>query len=166
MPLTFDALHALHLAGTVSIPNPFPEPGWISLEGLKSSRGKKRREEDVLRVEHVHSNRMVVARRVRLDDVQVIHLADDPKNPSNLRDCWCVGRSGMSVWMKGLRKNRPHPLVGTVFVRETTPILMQVEVSMTAAESVEYYPPVLRERSDTHYCMSYDGLSPSASCGC
>jgi hypothetical protein len=165
MPLTFDSLNALHLAGTISIPNPFPEPGWISLDAL-SSKARKRAQEDVVRIEHVHSHRLVVSRRVRLDDVQVIHLADDPNNPANLRDRWCVGRSGHAVWLKGLRKNRPHPLVGTVFVRETTPVLMQVEVSMTAAESAEYYPPVIRERGDAHYCMVHDGLSPEASFGC
>ena len=64
MPLTFDSLNALHLAGTISIPNPFPEPGWISLEGLSSkSKGRKRADEDVVRIEHVHSYRLVVARR-------------------------------------------------------------------------------------------------------
>jgi hypothetical protein len=165
MPLTFDSLNALHLAGTISFPNPFPEPGWISLEGL-SSRRRKRDAEDVVRVEHVHSHRLVVSRRVRLDDVQVVYLADDPKNPTSVRDRWCVGRSGLAIWLKGLRKNRPHPLVGTVFVRENTPVLMQVEVSMTAAESAEYYPPVVRDRSDAHYCMIRDGLSPELGFGC
>jgi hypothetical protein len=43
---------------------------------------------------------------------------------------------------------------------------MQVEVSMTAAESAEYYPPVIRERGDAHYCMIHDGLSPETSFGC
>jgi hypothetical protein len=166
MPLTFDALHALHLAGTISIPSPFPEPGWISLDALSSSRGRKRADEDVVRVEHVHSNRLVISRRVRIDDVQVIHLADDLKNPEALRDRWCIGRSGLAVWLDGLRKSRPRPLVGTVFVRETTPVLMQVEVSMTAAESAEYYPPVVRDRSDVHYAMTAGGIYPTASCGC
>ena len=166
MPLTFDALHALHLAGTISIPNPFPEPGWISLDALSSSKGRKRADEDVVRIEHVHSNRLVISRRVRIDDIQVMHLADDSKNPEELRDRWCVGRSGLSLWLDGLRKNRPRPLVGTVFVRETTPVLMQVEVSMTAAESAEYYPPVVRERSDAHYAFSEAGLPVATSCGC
>lgn|SRR6516162_10486261 len=166
MPLTFDALHALHLAGTISIPSPFPEPGWIWLDGLSSSKGRKRSAEDVVRVEHVHSNRLVISRRVRIDDVQVMHLADDPKNPEELRDRWCVGRSGLAVWLNGLRKRRTHPLVGTVFVRETTPVLMHVEVSMTAAESAEYYPPVVRERSDSHYLFSEAGVPVAMSCGC
>ncbi len=167
MPLTFDSLNALHLAGTISFPNPFPEPGWISLEGLASSRRRRKRDaEDVVRVEHVHSHRLVVSRRVRLEDVQVVYLADDPKNPPNVRDRWCVGRSGQTVWLKGLHKNRPQPLVGTVFVRENTPVLMQVEVSMTAAESAEYYPPVVRDRSDAYYCMTLDSLAPATSYGC
>ena len=70
------------------------------------------------------------------------------------------------MWLDGLRKSRPRPLVGTVFVRETTPVLMQVEVSMTAAESAEYYPPVVRDRSDVHYAMTAGGIYPTASCGC
>ncbi|MGE5192437.1 MAG: hypothetical protein ACM3U2_08025 [Deltaproteobacteria bacterium] len=166
MPLTFDAIQALHLAGTVSIPNPFPEPGWISLDALTSSKGRKRADEDVVRVEHVHSNRLVISRRVRIDDVQVMHLADDPKNPRELRDRWCVGRSGLSIWLDGLRKSRPRPLLGTVFVRETTPVLMQVEVSMTAAEAAEYYPPVIRERSDAYYAIPEAGPYPGACYGC
>ena len=94
--------------------------------------------------------------------MQVVHLADDSQNPEAVRDCWCVGHTGMGVWLDALRRSSPTPLVGTVFVNENAPVLMQVRVSMTAAESAEYYPPVVRDRSDSHYCLSAHPQYPHA----
>jgi hypothetical protein len=154
MPMTFDSLRALHLAGRISIPSPYPEPGWISLDTVSSQEGNSRFDEEMVRVAHVQSNRLVISRLVLIDDVEVVHLADDSKNPEALRDRWCIGHAGVGVWLDALRRADAVPLVGTIFVRETTPVLMHVQVSMTAGESVEYYPPVVRDRSDAHYCLS------------
>jgi hypothetical protein len=47
-------------------------------------------------------------------------------------------------------ENKDDLKLGIAYVRENAPVLMDVEVSMAAAESADYYPPV-PERSDDHY---------------
>jgi hypothetical protein len=155
MPITFDPQRAMHLAGTVGFPTPYPEPGWISVAQGHSRGSNGNGPELMVRVEHVQSNRLRVSRTVPLSAVEAVHFADDPANPHELRDRWVVPAGRQLDSLAALNSTScgtPRgALAGTVFVKEATPVLMEVQVGMTAAESAEYYPPVCQERSDAHY---------------
>lgn len=171
---TFDRLRALHLAGTISIPSPFPQVGCISLVTLqspgnsrKSAVQQRRTAQVFLRVEHIQSPRLMIARSVALSEVQAIFLPENPYSPHLDRGDWFVGGTGQSDITKllgGPAKNAST--LGIVYVKEAAPVLMQVEVAMTAAESAEYYPPVVRDRSDAHYDLGVPLRHPGTTCDC
>lgn len=138
MPRKFESMRALRLAGTVSIPTPFPESGWISYGRNFDSQGSVQTMMNLVRVEHVLSNQVMVARTVRRKDLQAIWLADHEENPFPHRRMWV---NQPEVFYNLLKKRK---LVGSIFVREAAPVLLEVQVGMTAAESAEYYPPIAR----------------------
>ena len=150
MPHTRDPLRSFYLAGTVSIPSPFPEVGILSLAKFDSA-GTGRAVPGFLRIEHVQSPRLVVARNVLVDDVQALFLPDDPDNPDLSRGTWFSGPGTRKKWLAKMKRPSSRPVHGIVYVHENARVLMQVEVGMTAAESAEYYPPIPQERSDAHY---------------
>jgi hypothetical protein len=163
---TLDPLRALRLAGTVSIPSPYPEPGRITAGRLPLPGGQSEPAPDMLRIEHRQSNLLQVVRTVRCADVQAVFLADHPDNPPELRNRWLLGEDDLSRMLAsaglhhGQSQRKAPPamergrddmaLIGTVFVKEQSSLLMEVQIGMTAAESVEYYPPVAQARSDRH----------------
>lgn len=151
MSESFDIHRSLYLAGTIPIPSPTPNVGRISLHSLWPKGGDAASRETVLKVEHVQSNRLAISRSVLLSEVDAVHVSDDDANPPELRDQWFCGKKSVEEFAGLLEQAKPEEIVGVVYVRETARVLMNVMVSMTAAESAEYYPPVLRERSDGHY---------------
>src|SRR5436305_1058159 len=80
MAKTFEPQRALSLGGTVSIPTPFPEPGWISIGRFPDANGSHTENEVFVRVEHVLSSQVMVARTVRVKDIRAVWFADDPAN--------------------------------------------------------------------------------------
>lgn len=172
---SFDRLKALHLAGTVSIPSPFPQIGCISLATLRSpgdarrtAQQQRRTAETFLQIEHVQSPRLMISRVVSLADVQAVFLPESPEQPHFDQGVWHLGGVGQRDVVALLRGPGPDKRVlGIVYVKESAQLLMQVEVGMTAAESVEYYPPVMKDRTDSHYDLgSPESQMLFASCDC
>ena len=151
MTSSFDPHRAMYLSGTVTIPSPFPEIGRLTLQRLSSvpSRGRAAHK-DFLCIEHTQSHRLMIARFVDLNDVTAVVLAE--KGKVGLDDGhWLFGAPGQHELIARLRKSKTRPIEGIAYVREHAQILMRVETGMTAAESSEYYPPTVHERTDSHY---------------
>jgi hypothetical protein len=145
-------LRSFALAGTVPVPSPFPEVGRITLVpgGLVYGRmaGEPVRE-DLVVIDHAQSNRLLVRRRVLLRDVAAVVFA--PLDACE--DNWYFGPEIGGELGARAKQGRDDLLLGIAYVREQAPVLMQVEVGMTAAESAEYYPPPVGEATDDHYAL-------------
>lgn len=143
-------LRSFALAGTVPIPCPFPEVGKLSLVpgGLVYGKTREPAQEDVVVIEHLQSNRLLVRRSVLLRDVAAVVFL-----PIDRDDSWFFGPEIGKELEARANCNRDDLLLGIAYAREHAPVLMQVEVGMTAAESAEYYPPVVGERTDDHYSL-------------
>ncbi len=166
MSSSFDSHRAMYLSGTVTIPSPFPEVGRMSLQRLSSPTPSKRRaaHKDFLCVEHTQSHRLMIARFVAMSDVSAVLLAEDGK-VSNGHGQWLVGAAGQHELVALLRKSKTGIVDGIAYIREHAQVLMRVETGMTAAESSEYYPPTVSERTDSHYQLQRSALW-STSCEC
>jgi hypothetical protein len=152
MTCSFDPQRAMYLSGTVTIPSPFPEVGQLSLQRLTSATPSKQRvaHKDFLCIEHIQSHRLMVARFVALDDVSAVLLVEN--GDVGMDDGrWLVGSAGQHELLAKLRKAKSRRIEGIAYVREHAQVLMRVETGMTAAESSEYYPPNVGERTDAHY---------------
>jgi len=140
MSLSDSQLRTLALAGTVSVPPRFPEVGRLSIETTNGHNGSSK----VIKIEHVITPRLMIARSFFLSDVSAVFLPSDPKDVDFADGKWFLGPDIATAM--GQR--------GIAYVREDARTLMQVEVGMTAAESVEYYPPLPGDRSVDHYNLS------------
>ncbi|MHB0957700.1 MAG: hypothetical protein ACYC6N_14785 [Pirellulaceae bacterium] len=149
--LSDDEVRALYLGGTVPVPSPFPETGLITLckdavrPGLEIRRS-------ALRVTHTISAKLTITRTFLLDEVSAICITEgiDPKCGR-----WLLGPA-IEKLLSHLQEScgkSGEALRGIVHVRENAHTLMQVSVGMTAAESVDYYPPLPGDRSRNHYCV-------------
>jgi hypothetical protein len=145
-------LRSMYLAGTVSIPLTFPELGAISLHG--TAAGSRA----VVRVEHRISPKLLIARSVLLDEVEGVFLPKDPTHVDFADGDWLIA-TDVGPGLEQRTGCLGNSVLGILYVREHARVLMQVEVGMTAAESVEYYPPMAGDRSVNHY-----NLSPRAWC--
>lgn len=166
MQCTFDPHRAMYLSGTVTIPSPFPEVGQLSLQRLTSMPSNKPRaaHKDFLCIEHIQSHRLMVARFVALEDVSAVLLVEN--GVVEMEDGrWLIGAAGQHELLAKLRKAKARPISGIAYVREHAQVLMRVETGMTAAESSEYYPPNVGERTDSHYQLHKSPFSGS-SCEC
>jgi len=159
MLMSLDQVRAFFLAGTVPIPSPFPAVGVILPELFSAKDGSKSKgfALGAVRVEYWQSPRVMIARTVLLEDIQALFLPEDKGGVDLNRGHWEF-HPGIEQWLQPLaRKNQECKdqekvtFEGIVFVRENAQVYMQVEVGMTAAESAEYYPPIIRERSDEYY---------------
>ena len=148
-------LQSLHLAGTVVLPTPFPEVGTLCFRpgALKYGTGASE-PVDLLVVEHEQSNRLTVLRTVRLQDVAAVMFCRALPPALGADGEWRFGPEVVAALEDRSNRNDASLLRGIVYVREQAPVLMQVEVGMTAAESAEYYPPVVGERTDAHYNLA------------
>jgi hypothetical protein len=144
-------LRSLSLAGTVALPSPFPELGKISLQAggvvYQGGQGESPKE-DLVVIEHVQSNRVTLTRRVFLRDVMAVAFAPIDESTNN----WFFGPEIARELRARSSDNKPELMEGIAYVREDAPVLMEVEVSMTAAESADFYPPV-PERADDDYLL-------------
>ncbi len=134
---------ALRLSGTVAIPSPFPETGMISIVTLDERCGFSdlTRTTNLLRVEHRVSPRVTIVRCISVEDVSAVFVPRDCKSADMTDGEWFLNpESFEGDWQRR----------GIVYVRENAQLFMQVEVGMTAAESVEYYPPMPSDRSAAH----------------
>jgi hypothetical protein len=151
MAFTRRQAHALHLAGTVSVPPTFPELGKLSLDRgacCVAPHGKTA-PADVLCVEQELSPRVCICRKFLLSDVSAVFIPRDPGNVSLSDGSWLL--TGEINQLERMEASSGGGLLGIAYVAENAQSLLQVEVGMTAAESVEYYPPLPDDRSANHY---------------
>ena len=145
MHINDEQIRTMYLAGTVSVPLIFPELGKITAG---------RQSEDpasplLLRVEHRISPRLMIARSFLLSEVAVVFIPNDPHCVDVNRGRWLVNGQLESVLLP--QGDASVEVLGIAYVLERARTLMQVEVGMTAAESVDYYPPLPGDRSLDHY---------------
>jgi hypothetical protein len=147
---------SLHLAGTVSVPPTFPELGKLYLErgACGVAPQGKTAPADVLCVELELSPRVSIARKFLVSDVAAVFVPKSPGNVNLSDGTWLL--AGEIDQLETLEANSGGGLLGIAYVPESARTLMQVEVGMTAAESVEYYPPLPDDRSVNHYQFSAD----------
>jgi hypothetical protein len=164
-------LRTLSLAGTVGLPAPFPAVGRLYLvlddEDETGGMGQEPAEEQesyvpepgvgdetLLKIVHEVTPKITIIRYVRFSDVSAIFLPDDPSKVDFNRGAWYLEKDLLGLALSclieiseyGDDKESPEeiyltPRPGIVFVPESAKVLLQVELGMTAAESVEYYPP-------------------------
>jgi hypothetical protein len=168
MSLEPDQTVALSLAGTVALPSPYPACGPVDIV-VEEVGGEV--VGVFLKVTHRANRRLKIARIVPIDHVRVILAAKSlaPEGyPSAAEEPEVKGewvattlfplqvrvRHLIEVAVERRRKNRdkddrlppldPIRLVdeAILYVTESAPVLMEVEVSLTAAESANYYPPM------------------------
>jgi hypothetical protein len=151
MVFTRRQAQSLHLAGTVSVPPTFPELGKLTLErgACGAAPHGKKAPADVLCVEQQLSPRVCIIRKFLVSDVSAVFV---PRTPGNVNlsdgDLLLTGEINQ---IEKMEANSGSGLLGIAYVPENARTLMQVEVGMSAAESVEYYPPLPDDRSVNHY---------------
>ena len=143
MPLSNDQELTLLLAGTVGLPSPAPATG--TLEVVTSDIGDPVTLSDLyLEITHRVSPRMTLVRTVRLDDARVIKAIwpdQAPKSPAEFRIPRQFRAAALARAIDTAHED-PWLTEAVVYLLESSPVLLRVEVGMTAAESADYYPPI------------------------
>jgi hypothetical protein len=155
---------AMQLAGTVSVPQKFPQLGRISFLMSLTAAGETALRLEYLVVDHVINAKLRILRSFRTSDVSAVFL---PRNSGDVdfeNGEWFLGGE-IAEALPAALGNCGGTARGIAYVPEQAATLMQVEVGMTAAESVDYYPPLPDDRSVDHYSMASPGppRSPRAS---
>lgn len=166
MLLSARQFRSMSLAGTVAVPQTFPELGRISIV-LKSSRrpsGVKDAGRDLLVVEHELSPKLTISRTFFLEEVAAVFVPTDPAKVDFEDGTWLVADEVGDGWPSPTNGSSKKTL-GIAYVREDAATFMQVEVGMTAAESAEYYPPLPGDRSVDHYRFSPLKVQGTGVCG-
>lgn len=117
-----DQKRRLALAGTVAFP---PQgQGTVELAVSGSTREK-------VVTATVCKPRVSVARTFSAIGVRAVMV------PGKSKDKWYVGDS-LRKWLSSAKS----PVKGVIYVAEDTQTLLEVSTGMSAAEAVEYYPPL------------------------
>jgi len=182
MSFTREQQIALNLAGAVAVPTPCPATALVLAvtDGKVAARVSRLLAGDrpspsnlrallrrvCLRVVHKISPRLSITRLIPIHEVRAVFVPDNPDAASLDRGQWYLpeevahhaasalaeryGRVGREADVEVAVFACP----GIVYLAEAAPLILQVEVSMTAAESVEYYPPLPHDRSYDfrHFC--------------
>ena len=155
MELTREQLIEIHLAGTVALPGPYPESGHIKLqhEGYKLKGAEKA--SGYVRLEYRISPKRTVVRIIPMEHVSAILWTSADRTLGIEAGDWWLGSEvtyfrpkkaskplkGQDVKQQGDQANQAAATLrearGVVFVQETAPMLLQLEVGVTAAESLE-----------------------------
>jgi len=154
MSLSPEQFLAMQLAGTVALPSPSPATGSVEIATRTNAPGI------YLRIVHRVSQKLTIIRYVSVDHVRAIcthwevgEAAGAVKGGAGkppLAICWACktpvefGPLLEQRLKAGKSGSFPLPWLedAIVYVPEQTPVLMQVDVGLTAAESAEYYPPL------------------------
>ena len=142
-----DQLIALSLAGTVRLPSPTPATGSISAD--LPDRGAPFDPSAIyLRLTHRPGPRMKIMRIMRLSDIRAIsgHWFD-PMTGIQEADISFHTEASIRTTVQGLIAQTVEPALAwpmdaAVYLPEAAPVLMRVEVGLTAAASADYYPPL------------------------
>jgi hypothetical protein len=164
MSLSPDQFLALQLAGTVALPSPSPATGSVEISPSSNASGI------YLRIVHRVSQKLTLVRYVSIDHVRAIcahwevggaaGLAKGAAAKPSVATCWAcktlVEFGPLLEQRLKAGKGGPFPLPwledAVVYVPEQAPVLMQVDVGLTAAESAEYYPPLAAGFGGAHWC--------------
>jgi hypothetical protein len=164
MSLSPDQFLALQLAGTVALPSPSPATGSVEITRTSNASGI------YLRIVHRVSQKLILIRYVSIDYVRAICTHWDVGEAAGaaksvaakppVATCWAcktpVEFGPLLEQRLKAAKGGPFPLSwleeAVVYVPEQAPVLMQVDVGLTAAESAEYYPPLAAGFCDAHWC--------------
>jgi hypothetical protein len=147
VPLTDRHTELLHLAGTVRLPSPPPATGTISIAEYNASTLDPA--SIVLRLNHKVSDWLDLSRLIRLTDVRGIRArwewtsATTPQPGHTFKKAAEVVAAAVAF----LKANPNNPVwleEASVYVGESTPVVLVVEAALSAAESAEYYPPIIR----------------------
>ena len=137
------------LAGTVSFPATFPQVGTLELrsETLSALSGQA---SDILTVTENPSSRVTLSREVLASAVRAVFLPRNPQQVNYSDGLWLLPDE-ILMGLKLHLQNTRGPLYGIVFVAESEPTILKMSAGMTAAESVQYYPPLPGDPSFNHY---------------
>ena len=141
---------AMQLAGTVSVPQKFPQLAVISFSINGTEATDRRARLEYLAVDHMINAKLRIRRSFRTSDVTAVFLPQSRDCVDLLEGDWFLGGE-IEKRLPTVVDNRGGRAWGIAYVPEQAATLMQVEVGMTAGESVEYYPPLPDDRSVDHY---------------
>jgi hypothetical protein len=136
------------LAGTVTFPATFPEVGRLELCEAPLPLKNGAEPEQFLTVTESTSPRVTLIRRVSIQNVRAVFLPNDPKHVDYSQGEWLLADEIASTLKNGMPFSQYN---GIAFVHENAPSLLDVSVGMTAAESIQYYPPLPGDLSRNHY---------------
>ncbi len=144
-----DDYRQMLLAGTVSFPATFPQVGRISIhhQRLPECDGD---EVAIVTVTEKPSIRVTLSRKVLAKSIRAIFLPRDQRHNHSDHGLWLLGNEIVPYLTRHLNEKR-ESLYGIVYIPEHAPSLLQVHAGMTAAESVQYYPPLPGDPSHNHY---------------
>lgn len=157
-----DEYRQMLLAGTVTFPATFPHVGRLELrsETLSGLSGKS---EDLLAVIETPSARVTLCRQVLASSVRAVFLPRDPQHVNYSDGIWLLpGEIVLGIRLQ--LQNTNGLLYGIVFVAECEPSILTMSAGMTAAESVQYYPPLPGDPSHNHYNPFPGGRTPLRDC--
>jgi hypothetical protein len=171
-------LRSIALAGTVAVPSPFPALGRIDV----STYGITKDEVDCLEeptsfeavqffrkvlveIAHEVNPRLTITRVVKLCDIAAVFLPADAGQVSLSNGQWYLSAELEALVLEKLSELDTQDLPALVpllfesiiYLPETAKVLLRVETGMTAAESVEYYPPTPGDRSYAFRSVACDG---------
>jgi hypothetical protein len=154
------------VSGTVTFPSTFPQLGRIRLIE-EASPTQPCKDLLIVSVEENPSPRVSLVRSVMLESIRAVFVPRDPRCVHIEDGKWLLE----DEILQGLCQlaTGDQTLFGIVFVPESVPSLLQMSAGMTAAESIQYYPPLPGDPSHNHYnawpsrtpaptsCLSEDG---------
>jgi hypothetical protein len=177
--LSDNHLRSIALAGTIAVPSPFPALGRINvsthgltkdevdslLEDPTSFEAARFFQKVLVEIVHEVNPRLTITRVVKLCDIAAAFLPADTSQVSLSHGQWHLSAELEALVLERLSEwNTPDvpmlvPLLleSVVYLPETAKVLLRVETGMTAAESIEYYPPTPGDRSDAFRRVFCDG---------
>ena len=171
-------LRSIALAGTVAVPSPFPALGRIdvsthgitkdevdSLDDPTSFEAVQFFRKVLVEIAHEVNPRLTITRVVKLCDVAAAFLPADTSQVSLSLGQWYLSAELEALVLDKLSELNTQDLPALVpllfesivYLPETAKVLLRVETGMTAAESVEYYPPTPGDRSYAFRSVACDG---------
>ncbi|HQU45285.1 MAG TPA: hypothetical protein PK867_20890, partial [Pirellulales bacterium] len=106
----------------------------------------------VIRIEVTASLRVSVTRTFLSTDVAAIFIPDNPACVEYGKGKFLLRPEIDSCW-DGLAPAGDGAVLGIVYVPENAPVLTEVQMGMTAAQSIDYVPPLGTDRSVDHYAL-------------
>jgi hypothetical protein len=146
-------IESLYLAGTVSVPRHFPELGRVRFERRAirlDSRGYGTR--SVIRVEVTASFHVAVARTFMVTDVAAVFVPSDPACVRFSHGRFLLGPEIEDHWDEVA--DDEGSVLGIVYVPELARTLTEIQMAGTAAQSIDYVPPMTMDRSVDHYALN------------